>query len=408
MKCWLPAACAALMTLGALPALAETLPKWLADGLAREAALPEATAVTSDDGWFSARVPGAVKQRVALEGGGYSLTMQLAGGVSMSCEVIPGARDLAALMAEAAEISFREIAKVNGAIQARAVEATEAGVVGSHPFLAMRWMYRALNQGEQRVGGLQQYVADLGEATVYCAHDELGYIKTFQAVTQAVTRELRVLGVPVRQPYFREVSVLRLNGRMVGVANVSMYRDDEGDTQVLSKSAMLVQRAQGELLTQDSADVEWLRPDGSLINASQVKAAGGKLSEEMALKLTEDQRWRASGTIAGKEVSFDLEAAPDSYVTQARARRQLLAQDKPVGTSIENRSWTSLDLTRLLPSRATVLAPAGNDGYAVREDLGGVAIEMVLDSKTGTMRSAKLPVGALTLDFERILQQGSF
>lgn len=389
-------------------AAAEPLPAWLTEAMAREAALPPAVDVAADDGWFQARVPGVAKPVAVREGGSYTLQMQLAGGVSMSFEVLPDPRDLAALLAETAEISFREIAKTNGEVQARVVDASDAGAVGEHPYLALRWVYRALQKGEQRVGGLQQLAADLGEAAIYCAHDELGYHQTFQAVARAVTSSLRVLGEPVAQVYFREISVVTLNGAKVGVATTRLVRDADGDTQVLNKSALLVQRAPGVLYAQDNVALEWVRPDGSMINASQVQAAEGRLTEDMALRPVEAGGWRASGRLSGKEVSFDIPDAPDSFLAQARARQRLMAKESPVGGSTEGRSWSSLDLGRLLTTRATVLAPAGPDAFAVREEMGSVALEAVLDRKTGTMRSARMPMGPLTLNFERILQQGSF
>ena len=408
MKPILHGACALLFTACAMPAAAADLPKWLTDAMAREVKLPPVVAVTGDDGWFQARVPGAVNRTVSREDGSYSLAMQLEGGVTMSCEVLPGPRDLAAFLSETAEISFREIAKVNGVIQSRAVDASDAGAAGPHAFLALRWMYRALNRGEQRVGALQQFVADMGAATLYCAHDELGYHQTFHAVARAVISELRVLGEQAPEAHFREISVISLNGNKVGVASTTMVRDADGDTKVQHKTSILAQRTPGELYTQDGMDVEWVRPDGSLINASQVKSTGGQQTEDMALKAMEEGRWRASGKLAGKDVQAELPSAPDSFITQSRARQQMLARDAAVGSSVQGRIWSSLDLTRLLPTRSTVLAAAGEDAYAVREELGSVTLEAVLDRKTGTMRSAKMPMGPLTLHFDRVLQQGSF
>lgn len=387
---------------------AEPLPPWLREAIAREAALLPAVQVRADDGWFQASVPGAQQAEAVREGGSYSISVGLEGGVSMGCEVMPGPRDLAALLQETAEISFREIAKRNGSVEARIVEASDAGAMGAHPFLVLRWFFRALDsKGERRVGALQQFAADLGTATVYCAHDELGYHRSFEAVTRAVTGGLRVLGETAPEPYFREINVVTINGTKVGVANTTLTRDADGDTRMMTKSSMLVQRAAGELFAQDTVDIEWVRPDGSLINASQFKATEGKLVEDMALKADEDGRWVASGSIAGKEVRQVLDGVPHSFLSQVRARQGLLAQAQPQGSSVEGRVWSSLDLTQLLPSRATVLGPSGEAAFAVREEIGGMAMEVVLDRKTGTMRNGKIPMGPLTLQFERILQQGA-
>jgi hypothetical protein len=286
--------------------------------------------------------------------------------------------------------------------------ASDAGVIGTHPFLALRWLYRAQRKGEQRVGGLQQFAADLGGAALYCAHDELGYHQSFEAVARAVVSGLRLQGPPAREPYYREVFVMSLNGIRVGVASIALTRDEDGDTQMMNRSALVAQRAPGELMTQDTLDVQWVRPDGSVINASQVKAADGKLTEDLALKAVEGGGWRAEGKLGGKAVSFDLPEAPDSYIAQTLARRKLLAQADPVGGIAEGRVWNSLDLTRLLPSRATVLAPAGDGAYAVREEVGSIVMDAVLDRSTGTLRSAKMPLGPLTMTIERVLQQGAF
>lgn len=409
MKKILRAACVcALLVAGLRPAWAEELPQWLSEALAREVQLPAAKTLSSEDGWLQLRVPGGLAHKIDRVEGSYSLEIKLEGGFTVHCELLPGPRDLAALLAQAAEISFREIAKLNGEIELRSLQASDAGVLGEHPFLSIRWMYRASSKGEQRVGALQQFAADLGHAGVYCANDDLGHHESFRGVAREITESLRIVGEALPQPYFREVSVVSVNGSKVGIASTSLVRDEDGDTKVLTRSALLVQRAPGQLLTQDTADVEWVRPDGSLINASHVKAADGQLSEEMALKLGEEGQWRASGTIAGKAIDVALAGTPSSSLAQAWARRELMARARPLGASTESTVWSSLDPTRLLPARATVVAAEGAQAFAVREELGSVTMQAVLDRRTGTLRSARLPLGALTLDFERVLQQGEF
>jgi hypothetical protein len=398
-------ALALLFTLAA-PAGAQETPQWLKEARARESTLAEPKAVVSEDGWLRTKVPGEVKQRPVLEGGGYSVGIDL-GGTTVLCEVMRGARDLAAFLTQTAALSFEEIEKLNGTVEARVLEASDAGSVGPHPFLSLQWLYRANRKGEVRVGALKQYIVSLDDAVIYCAHDDLGYVKSFDAVTRAMTTHFESSDAPLPQPYFREVSVVSMDGTKVGVAATTMTRDADGDTQVVTRSALLLQRAPGQLVSQDVSDVQWVRPDGSLINAVQAKGSDGQLSEEMSLRL-DDERWRARGTIQGKPIDVVLPAAPSSYVLLARARKQLMAQAEPLGTATEGMTWSSLDLTRLLPTRATVLAPAGADGFAVREEIGGVAIQAVLDKQTGTMISARIPVGPRSLNFERIVKQGEF
>lgn len=408
MKTKILATGVALLCAMAAPSRAQELPKWLTDAKARESRLAEPAEVASEDGWLRTKVPGAVKHKVVLDDGSYSLSIVLDGDITVSCEVMRGSRDMAAMLAQSTKITFGEIEKLNGTVEARALEASDAGAVGPYPFMSLQWLYRASRGGEARVGGLKQYAAVLDGAVVYCANDDLGYVKTFETVTRALTANLRTTGEPAQPAYFREVSVLSVDGTRIGVAVTKLTRDADGDTQVLNMSAMLLQPAPGQVLSQDVSDVQWVRPDGSLINASQAKASNGELSEDMTLKRDDEDRWRVSGKMNGKPIDAELPAPPSSFVEMARARRQLMAQASPVGTTTEAMTWTSLDLTRLLPARATVLAPAGADRYTVREELGGVAIEAVLDGQTGTMASARMPLGPRTLNYERVHRQGDF
>lgn len=400
---------AAALCLGPVaPLAAQELPKWLVDAKAREAAPSALVDVTSEDGWLRTKLPGEVRHKVVLENGGYSINILAAEGVTVSCEVLRDSQDLAALLFRTAAISFEGIAKLNGTIDAKVVEASDAGAAGAHPFLSLQWMYRASRQGEARVGGLKQFAAIVDDTVVYCAHDDLGYTRTFETVTRALVVNLRTAVKPTMQTSYQEVSVVSLDGNRVGVTVTRLGKDADGDIKVASSSAMLLQSAPGQLIAQDVSDVQWVRPDGSLINASQAKADNGSLSEDMALQRGDGDRWRATGKIHGKPIDVELLAAPSSHVQLAWARRALMAGDNPVGATREDVTWSSLDLTRLLPTRATVLAAAGPDRFAVREELGGMVIEAVLDRNTGTMTRGRMPLGPRVLEFERIFQQGAF
>jgi hypothetical protein len=397
------------------PAAGQSLPKWLLDAQAREATLKPLTEVASDDGWFRSRVPGTVAHPIRLEEGSYSVVIEVAAGVSVSCEVLREPGDLAGFLSAAADASFVELAKAHGAIQAKAVEASQAGIAGSHPYISLRWVYRVVQGGEARIGALKQFAVDRGDALIYCAHDELGYVQTFDAAARALATHFRAgpaaPGAPEIRPHFREVSVVSMDGQPVGLASTTMTLDADGDTKVVNRTSMLVQRAPGQLLAQDSADIQWVRADGSLINATQVKVAQGTTTEEMKLVPAADgneRRWRASGKIGPKAIDVEIEGSPSSFVALARARRQMLGAAAPVGASTDSTIWSSMDLTRLVPARASVLAAAGPEMYTVREELGGVAMEVVLDRRTGTMASGRLPLGARTLNFERVLREGEF
>lgn len=407
MKTKITAAGMAVLLAWAVPLRAQEQPRWLVEAKARESKLTEPADVASEDGWLRSRVPAALKGKVTLDDGIYSLDFALDGSSAVSCAVVRGSRDMAAYLVQTAESSFAELQQANGTLEARVVEQSDAGSLGPHPYLALQWVYRANRQGERRLGGLKQFIAEVDAAVVYCLHDDLGYARSFETVTRALASNLRTTDDPAMpKPHFREVSVVSVDGLRVGVVTTTLSRDADGDTKVVNRSALLLQAAPGQLVTQDSVEVQWVRADGALINAAQVKSGNGQLSEDMTLQRDEQDRWRARGKINGKPVDAEVTGTPASFVALAKARRQLMAQAEPAGTRTDAMTWSSLDLTRLLPARATMLAPVAADRYAVREEIGGVAIESVLDRQTGTMASARMQLGPRTMNFERVHRQG--
>lgn len=245
----LPRAVAGLMCAAALAAQAEDAPQWLVEAKARESRLAQPNDVASEDGLLRAQVPGTLKKKVLLEDGSYSVAIGLEAGIEISCEVFPGSHDLAAILAKTSETSFVEIQKVNGTVEARALESSGAGAVGPYPYLSLQWIYRARRNGEARVGSLKQFIAATDDALAYCANDDVGYTKTFETVSRALASSLR-LGDSQVKPYFREISVVSLDGARVGVATTTLTRDEDGDIQVVSKSALLVATAPDQLVSQ--------------------------------------------------------------------------------------------------------------------------------------------------------------
>ena len=403
----LPRAVAGLMCAAALAAQAEDAPQWLVEAKARESRLAQPNDVASEDGLLRAQVPGTLKKKVLLEDGSYGVAIGLEAGIEISCEVFPGSHDLAAILAKTSETSFVEIQKVNGTVEARALESSGAGAVGPYPYLSLQWIYRARRNGEARVGSLKQFIAATDDALAYCANDDVGYTKTFETVSRALASSLR-LGDSQVKPYFREISVVSLDGARVGVATTTLTRDEDGDIQVVSKSALLVATAPDQLVSQDVASVEWVQPDGSLINASHAKSSNGKVVERVTLKKQGESPWRISGTLEGKAIDVEVQGTPSSVVAQAWARKRLMAQPKPVGTQTESLAWGSPDLSRFTTSRSTVQAQVGPERFAAREELGGLVLDAVLDAQTGTMFSAKMQLGPRMMHFDRVYRDGEF
>jgi hypothetical protein len=386
----------------------EAEPKWLQEARAREGVLGEVTAIVSEDKWFRAKIPGKVTDKIEFTEGSYTVNVSV-GSATIACEVLREDADAALLIRNAAEISFEQLGKANGKIEAREVEKAFVGAAGSNAYLATQWVYRVENKGEKLLGGLKQFVSVTDAGVVYCAHDELGYTQSFLAVARALAESIENEQSKAKTPYYREISTVHFDGVPAGVTKFSLTRDADGDTQAMVIGSMLLQVSPGKLTTQDSAEVQWIRPDGTLINASQSKVEDGTLTENATLKLDATNKWRAEGDLRGKKFSATIDgSAPNTILQQAYARRELLGQEKAVGAEVAGSIWTSGDLTRFVPIKATVLKALDAERFSVREEMGPVAIDAVIEKSSGMMTNGSIAMGPRTMTIERVYKQGSF
>ena len=398
-----------LALLSFAPAASAKEPRWLKDARAREARQLEKASVRSTDGYFTATIPGKVLNEVTENDGTYLISLNIGSEVPMTCEIFVESFGLAEMLHTASELTFKDIEQNVGKIEARLVERTDAGVIAASPFLAADWVYRVNDGKTVMVGGLKQIAAVKDGHDLYCAHVDLGYSKTFQDVTRSFVESVR-FAETLSNPYFVEISTASLGEARVGVMVVTMERDAEGDSKVVASTSLALRVTPDTLRTHDSVHVQWVRPDGSLINASHVNGLNGEVEAALALTPDEEGEWRVKGEFKGKTIDQALtpNRAPASWIEISHARRKLFERENVVGTQLTAEQWTDLDLTRLLESRTTVLKVLDGERLSVQESLGGVTVEHVLDKSTGTPVRTVMPVGPVSIELERVYIQGSF
>lgn len=396
-----------LVSLAGMPPVHAAEPQWLVDARAREgAALPPAV-LKSEDGGFTATLPAKLIGRIDAADGNYTLALEVGSAAQVNCEVIRGGFDTASLLRKTAALTFDEIAKVQGQVEMRSVERSDAGAYAGSPYLALDWVYLVKQDGKPMLGMLKQTAVMKDGHGLYCSHVDIGYARTFEGVVKALTETL-VVKEPAPAPYYREISALTLDGRKVGVATTSLTRDADGDSKIEVVTAMLLPVGGAELRAHDTFDVQWTRPDGTLLNATQTSAENGELRLNLKLLPTDDG-WIVAGEMQGKKLEQKLaaEPAPASYLAEALARRALLAQERPGGSRRSQWQWMSADPLKLTETHLEVLA-ATEGGYAAREKAGPLTMESILDPATGMPSRASLPLGRATLMIERVHVQGRF
>jgi len=166
-------------------ALAEE-PQWLKEARAREGTLGAPLAIKSQDGWFSARVPARVGGNIVKDQGSYALTLDIGSDAPMQCDVVPEGFDMADRLSRTFDVTMKRLEAIQGKVEARQLEFTDAGAMGNVPYMETRWLLRVNDGKETRVGALKQVVLEKYGHGIYCAQFDVGFVNTFEAVARSL------------------------------------------------------------------------------------------------------------------------------------------------------------------------------------------------------------------------------
>jgi hypothetical protein len=388
--------------------LAAEEPQWLKDARARESKSLKPALHKSKDGWFKVRAPGKLVEAIEKVEGSYSIELDIGADASVYCEVYPEGIDLANALRATLTSSLNEIEANQGKIEVRALAEADAGAHGNVPFIALTWLYRVKTSDGARVGSLKQFVMEKGDQGVYCAHNDLGYTRTFATITQSFAESLETQDSRVT-PYYVEISTASMSGVKVGVAAMTLELDGEGDTRARQMTAMLMATNDGAVQAQDSTHIDWVSADGSLINSVNTEASNGELSRNLALK-PEEGRWIVEGEIQGKEVKTMLpqDAQPGNWIAQARELRALLAQPDAAGRTHHMDIWLSENPDRLTRATTTIIAKKDDRHFTARGEIGSIAANLVLETSSGMPSEADVRIGPVNVKLERVHVSGGF
>jgi hypothetical protein len=383
-------------------------PQWLKDARAREGTPIAPVNIKSQDGWFSARVTARLSGAIVKDQGSYALSLDIGSDAPMQCDVVPEGFDMADRLARTFDVTIKRLEATQGKVEARQLEFTDAGAIGNVPYLETRWLLRVNDGKETRVGALKQVVLEKHGHGIYCAQFDVGFVKTFDAVTRSLAESFEA--PPVGQPpYFFEIGTASIDGKKIGLMVTRLEQDADEDTKASQLTSLLLPAAAGALHTQDGLQVEWIKADGALINASQAMSKDGEIVIDATLTRSAGG-WTIQGDSQGTPLDEKLPAdvRPSSWVEQARGRRKLLASGNPIGVEYGNDLWVQPDLSRLTPGKTRVLARKGPGEFTARATSGNFTAELILDAKTGMPTSTDFPLGPLNIHVERVFVSGSF
>lgn len=398
---------ALLSALCAGPGFAADDPAWLVEARSREAKPVAVQTIKSKDGFFSIKVPAKLKGEIDPAEGSYSVPLDFGAAFEASCEIYPDGIDLANALREASRVTFEALEPLQGKIEAKAIERTDAGAIGRSPFLAVDWVYRVTTDKGPMLGNLKQIAVAKNGHGVYCVHVDVGYRESFRALVTALVESLETTAKP-GTPYLSDVTILSLGTSKVGVVHSTFTRDEDGDTRADSMTSLMIPNGPGTVVAQDSTQVHFIQPDGSLINAVHIQSTNGELDVDLSLSLNDEDQWFVEGQFKGKELKAVMPGGrePASPVSQILLRRKLLSMSDAVGQERTGWTWLAQNPAEFSEWRLKVTGKSDNGQATVQESVAGLTVDMLVTSATGMAISGSMPIGPQTLSLQTIFTEG--
>src|SRR5262245_31726124 len=311
-------------------------PDWLQALRAREAEPMPSQKIQSSDRFFGARVPAKLAVPIQLEDEAYRVSLDVGSEAPVDCWVYRDGIDFAGSLAGLSESTFSAISERFGEVDLRKVDRVDAGVIAGSPFVAIDWMYRVKTDAGPQIGQVKHLVTSKGGRGLYCQHNELGYAKTFLRVVGSILESLEYRNPNGPEPYFSEISTMSVRGLRVGVEYTTLVRDEDRDTRIDTRMALLLPVTAEELQVSDTFGVEFARADGTLINQVHVESANGEVVSHLKLNPAPGGGWTVEGTYQGKALSAKIEPGdpPSSWLGEAYTLRRSLAEGGAPGSQI--------------------------------------------------------------------------
>ena len=207
------------------------------------------------------------------------------------------------------------------------------------------------------------------------------------------------------EPYYSEIHVQSLNNINIGITQVKMTLDEDGDTRIDATEVTLIPATGNTLQTSDSTTVSWSTPGGYLINALYGGSENGELVADLSLRTNDEGIWQVRGTLAGKSVSADLgaEAEPASVLGEMMVYQSLVQNEDATSFNIEG--WIP-SANPMAFSTLSITKDEENDSpNTLRVNLGDLELIGVFDAN-GSATRGNIDLGLAQIQLKRVFSAG--
>ncbi|WP_245814464.1 hypothetical protein [Cystobacter ferrugineus] len=256
---------------------------------------------------------------------------------------------------------------------------------------------------DDKVGRLKMVVHADPVLPKTCFHDEMGYVQTFQRVTESLATGLSSTAEeqPV-PPYFSDVQVMRVNDVVLGFQYAALFHAKSGGTVLETNTTMVRPGTPATLQYQDTSIQEWVDDKGVLQSKSYHKRLGQEITAQVRAERQEDGSYGVEGSMGGKDVKARLSGELLGEVGIALRVRDGLLKG---GAKLETAMWIPPS-DASAPTRVVVSPRAGAGPRSATMEMNQMSVNVEFDVHGFTERM-EAPAGGASFVTERISQTGT-
>ena len=258
-----------------------------------------------------------------------------------------------------------------------------AGNIGPIPYLVLNTNFLTK---DKKAGHFKSMIAIKDTTTLFCIHNEVGYLKTFVERFAEVAVSYDFTSMPKLNPLFNDVTILTVQDIPVGFV-VNYLVDKTINSKLwIQKASLMIPQSKINISAHDMSDVEVSSLEGTLVYGKYKAESSGKLDYLIDLSTEEEKKYFIKGIFHGKEISETLKTnGLISNYGHTKLVSQNLFQNHLQHFSIMTYTPSTdphkamslkTSLKKLHPDGASVTMASGNDSKDIEVDLDGTIKEI--------------------------------
>lgn len=295
--------------------------------------------------------------------------------------------------------------KVIGNVVAARTSFVGAGAIEGNPYLMLQTAFSVDDEGSRLTGNLKAMVATKDVGNVVCAHNEVGYQKTFADRFTEIVTSFSFVKAPKPPLLYKDVIVLSLNNLPIGYV-VNYLTDGQNQNKGWINKTSFLLPSENETYTTDDMSLELSSKKGIVAYGFYKSEQSGKLDHAIEIKSDDGKNYVVLGTKQDQKVETLMQTK--SGVVSNYEHSKLITK-KFVDQHLQQFTVPAFlpDIDAYKPtSLKTVLKKKNAEGLLISVQSGNEVYTSVVRKDGGT-EALKIPAGQVEVEGKKIYSWGS-